>query len=63
MTEAQLNLLYAELAKLERDLAEITRLTGEIQAERDALRKDLTKVSEERKLWYDRAIRLGSDYV
>jgi hypothetical protein len=63
MTEAQLNLLYAELAKLERDLAEITRLTGEIQAERDALRKELTKVSEERQLWYERAIRLGSDYV
>jgi hypothetical protein len=63
MTEAQLNLLYAELAKLERDLAEITRLTMEIQAERDALRKELTKVSEERQLWYERAIRLGSDYV
>jgi FtsZ-binding cell division protein ZapB len=63
MTEAQLNLLYAELAKLERDLAEITRLTGEIQAERDALRKELTKVTEERQLWYERAIRLGSDYV
>jgi hypothetical protein len=63
MTEAQLNLLYAELAKLERDLAEITRLTGEIQAERDALRKELTKVSEERQLWYERAIRLGSDHV
>lgn len=63
MTEAQLNLLYAELAKLERDLAEITRLTGEIQTERDALRKELTKVSEERQLWYERAIRLGSDHV
>jgi len=63
MTEAQLNLLYAELAKLERDLAEITRITGEIQAERDALRKELTKVSEERQLWYERAIRLGSDHV
>jgi FtsZ-binding cell division protein ZapB len=63
MTEAQLNLLYAELAKLERDLAEITRLTGEIQAERDALRKELTKVTEERQLWYERAIRLGSDHV
>lgn len=63
MTEAQLNLLYAELAKLERDLAEITRLTSEIQAERDALRKELTKVSEERQLWYERAIRLGSDHV
>lgn len=63
MTEAQLNLLYAELAKLERDLAEITRLTSEIQAERDALRKELTKVTEERQLWYERAIRLGSDYV
>jgi hypothetical protein len=63
MTEAQLNLLYAELAKLERDLAEITRLTGEIQVERDALRKELTKVSEERQLWYERAIRLGSDHV
>jgi hypothetical protein len=63
MTEAQLNLLYAELAKLERDLAEITRLTGEIQSERDALRKELTKVSEERQLWYERAIRLGSDHV
>lgn len=63
MTEAQLNLLYAELAKLERDLAEITRLTGEIQAERDALRKELSKVTEERQLWYERAIRLGSDYV
>jgi FtsZ-binding cell division protein ZapB len=63
MTEAQLNLLYAELAKLERDLVEITRLTGEIQAERDALRKELTKVSEERQLWYERAIRLGSDHV
>lgn len=63
MTEAQLNLLYAELAKLERDIAEITRLTGEIQAERDALRKELTKVTEERQLWYERAIRLGSDYV
>jgi len=63
MTEAQLNLLYAELAKLERDLGEITRLTGEIQAERDALRKELTKVSEERQLWYERAIRLGSDHV
>lgn len=63
MTEAQLNLLYAELAKLERDLTEITRITGEIQAERDALRKELTKVSEERQLWYERAIRLGSDYV
>jgi FtsZ-binding cell division protein ZapB len=63
MTEAQLNLLYAELAKLERDLAEITRLTMEIQAERDALRKELTKVSEERQLWYERAIRLGSDHV
>jgi FtsZ-binding cell division protein ZapB len=63
MTEAQLNLLYAELAKIERDLAEITRLTGEIQAERDALRKELTKVSEERQLWYERAIRLGSDHV
>ena len=63
MTEAQLNLLYAELAKFERDLAEITRLTGEIQAERDALRKELTKVSEERQLWYERAIRLGSDHV
>ena len=63
MTEAQLNLLYAELAKLERDLAEITRLTGEIQAERDALRKELTKTSEERQLWYERAIRLGSDHV
>jgi FtsZ-binding cell division protein ZapB len=63
MTEAQLNLLYAELAKLERDLAEITRLTMELQAERDALRKELTKVSEERQLWYERAIRLGSDYV
>ncbi len=63
MTEAQLNLLYAELAKLERDLAEITRLTGQIQAERDALRKELTKVTEERQLWYERAIRLGSDHV
>jgi uncharacterized protein (DUF3084 family) len=63
MTEAQLNLLYAELAKLERDLAEITRLTMEIQTERDALRKELTKVSEERQLWYERAIRLGSDHV
>jgi FtsZ-binding cell division protein ZapB len=63
MTEAQLNLLYAELAKLERDLAEITRLTMEIQAERDALRKELTKVTEERQLWYERAIRLGSDHV
>jgi len=56
-------LLYAELAKLERDLAEITRLTMEIQAERDALRKELTKVTEERQLWYERAIRLGSDHV
>lgn len=63
MTEAQLNLLYAELAKLERDLAEISRLTGEIQTERDALRKELTKVTEERQLWYERAIRLGSDHV
>jgi FtsZ-binding cell division protein ZapB len=63
MTEAQLNLLYAELAKLQRDLEEITKLTSEIQHERDWLRVELSKVTEERQLWYERAVRLGSDHV
>jgi FtsZ-binding cell division protein ZapB len=63
MTEAQLNLLYAELARLQRDLEEITRFVNDTITERDALRKELTKVTEERQLWYERAIRLGSDHV
>ena len=55
--------LIPELARLQRDLEEITRLVNDTITERDALRKELTKVSEERQLWYERAIRLGSDYV
>jgi|LakMenEpi03Aug12_release.lakeMendotaPanAssembly.Ray.scaffolds.fasta_scaffold6057502_1 hypothetical protein len=63
MTEAQLAQLHHELSKLERELVAITDQVLALIKERNTLRTELEKVTQERDLYAWRATSLGGDYV
>lgn len=63
MTEAQLNQLYHELSRIEREIMEATELAIALNKENEELRAENERLAEEVQTWQWRATSLGGDFV